>query len=480
MDEITRARIARVGVDLAKQVIQVHAVDASGRRVVARAFKRDQFFAWCTQLPAGCVVAMEACSSAHHWARKLRALGLDARLIAANFVTPYRMEGKSGKNDATDATAICEAASRPGMRFVPVKTCEQQGVMSLHRVREGLKEERTACINQIRGVLTEFGLVFGKSPKVLRAVLADVIEDASNELSTTARLVVQRAFEHWRELDEHMKWCDRQVGQHVRASPEAKRAAKVIGIGELGASALTAGVGDFTQFKSGHQFGAWLGVVPPAPGLQRRQDPSRAHHKARRRLPPHAADTRRQGRGDERRQTRRPDLALAGATDGARGLAESLRGHGQQERSHPVGSDDARGRVRSETCQRQAAGQAIDPATRRGCTVEPRRLRGLIAAACHDTPINPATNPDSFHPRRALEDAFDRSDRQLVNSINRAWRQSCPTPYREWSPAERFVSGSAPTGATRPFVDVQSVLCRTAASTPHVLNKTQPETKQPA
>ena len=131
---------------------------------------------------------MEACSSAHHWARKLRALGLDARLIAAHFVTPYRMEGKSGKNDITDAAAICEAASRPSMRFVPVKTCEQQGVMSLHRVREGFKEERTACINQIRGVLTEFGLVFGKSPKVLRAVLADVIEDASNELSTTARL----------------------------------------------------------------------------------------------------------------------------------------------------------------------------------------------------------------------------------------------------------------------------------------------------
>ena len=152
---------------------------------------------------------MEACSSAHYWSRKLRALGLDARLIAAHFVTPYRMEGK---NDANDAAAICEAASRPCMRFVPVKTCEQQGVMSLHRVREGLKEERTACINQIRGVLTEFGLVFGKSPKVLRA-LADVIEDASNELSTMARLVMQRAFEHWRELDEHLRWCDRQVGQ---------------------------------------------------------------------------------------------------------------------------------------------------------------------------------------------------------------------------------------------------------------------------
>jgi transposase len=134
--------------------------------------------------------------------------------------------------------------------------------MSLHRVREGLKEERTACINRIRGVLAEFGLVFAQSPKALRAELADVIEDASNELSTMARRVLQRAFDHWRELDEHMRWCDRQVGQHVRCSPAAQRAAKITGIGELGASALTAGVGDFHQFKGGHQLGAWLGLVP--------------------------------------------------------------------------------------------------------------------------------------------------------------------------------------------------------------------------
>ncbi len=131
MSEITRLMlmIVRVGVDLAKNLIQVHAVDAAGRRVVARAFKREQFCAWCEQLPAGCLVALEACSSAHHWARRLRAQGLDARLIAASFVTPYRMEGKSGKNDATDAAAICEAASRPSMRFGPVKIPEQQGIM---------------------------------------------------------------------------------------------------------------------------------------------------------------------------------------------------------------------------------------------------------------------------------------------------------------------------------------------------------------
>ncbi len=264
MSEITRLMllVVRVGVDLAKNLIQVHAVDAAGKRLVSRALKREQFIAWCEQLPAGCLVAMEACSGAHHWARKLRAMGLDARLIAAHFVTPYRMEGRSGKNDATDAAAICEAASRPSMRFVPVKTVEQQGVMSLHRMREGYKEERTACINRIRGVLAEFGLVFAKSPKVLRARLADVLEDADNELSGTARLVLQEAFEQWRQLDEHLLWCDRQVGQHVRSTPQAQRAAQITGIGELGASGLVASVGDFAQFKNGAQFGAWLGIVP--------------------------------------------------------------------------------------------------------------------------------------------------------------------------------------------------------------------------
>jgi len=262
MSEITREFIARVGVDLAKNVIQVHAVDGKGARVVSRALKRDQFLAWCAQLAPGCVVAMEACSSAHHWARRLRAMGLDARLIAANFVSPYRMEGKSGKNDMTDAAAICEAASRPTMRFVPIKSCEQQGLMSLHRVREGYKEERTACINRIRGILAEHGLWFSKSPKVLRAVMVDVIEDASNELSTIARLVLQRAFGHWLELDEHMRWCDRQIGMHVRGNADARRAAQIIGIGELGASALVASVGEFKQFRSGQQFGAWLGLVP--------------------------------------------------------------------------------------------------------------------------------------------------------------------------------------------------------------------------
>jgi transposase len=155
-------------VDLSKRVFQVHAVDGAGRVVLAKAMSPERFYGWCSSLPAACLVAMEACGGAHHVARRLSGLGLQARLIAGQFVSPYRMAGKSGKNDANDAAAICEAAGRPHMRFVPVKTAQQQGQLAVHRLREGLKEERTALINRIRGLLAEFGLTFPQSPEALR------------------------------------------------------------------------------------------------------------------------------------------------------------------------------------------------------------------------------------------------------------------------------------------------------------------------
>ena len=429
----------------------------AGRRVVAKALKREQFLAWCAQLPPGCMVAMEACSSAHHWARKLRALGLDARLIAANFVSPYRMEGKSGKNDATDAAAICEAASRPNMRFVPIKSCEQQGVMSLHRVREGFKEERTACINRIRGVLAEFGLVFGKSPKILRSVLADVLEDAEQRTQHAGTLVLQRAFEHWRELDEHLRWCDQQVGAHVRANPAAKRAARITGIGELGASALTAGVGDFKQFRSGDQFGAWLGLVP-------RQNSSGGKTRLGRITK----------RGDDYLRT----LLIQGAKSAvmsadkrddptSRWLVQLTERVGWQKACVAMANKNAR--ILWAVMTRE---DGFDP---KHVSVKPLAKQAARQSVPAAPPARPRVRPEwrSNHDNRSTHNrvrflppktcsrrCIDRSDRQLVNSTNRAWRRSCPTPYREWSPAERFVSGSAPTGATRPFVDVQSVLCR--------------------
>jgi transposase len=243
-------------------VIQVHAVDAAGRVVTAKALARDKFSAWCAQLPPGCLVAMEACGGAHHWARKLLSMGLDSRLIAGHFVGPYRMQGKSGKNDANDAAAVCEAASRPSMRFVPVKTPQQQALLAVHRLREGYKEERTACINRIRGLLTEFGLVFAQSPEALRTELPDALEDATNELPSLARLALQRAQLQWMEIECHIAWCDERIAAHVRSDEQARSAAQLCGIGPVTASALVASVGDFRQFKSGAQFGSWLGLVP--------------------------------------------------------------------------------------------------------------------------------------------------------------------------------------------------------------------------
>ena len=256
------SEITRVGVDLAKHVIQVHGVDVAGKVASNRALSRDKFVAWCAQLPAGCLVAMEASSSAHHWARKLVALGLDARIIAAHLVSPYRLQGKSGKNDANDAAAICEAASRPQMHFVPIKSVEQQSMLCIHRLREGFKQDRTACTNRIRGLLAEFGLVFPKISPILRQALPEVIEDAENELGGLARLALQQAQAQWVELDAHVKWCDERIAAHAKANEQVRQAKQLAGVGPVTASAVVATVGDFKQFSNGAQFGAWLGLTP--------------------------------------------------------------------------------------------------------------------------------------------------------------------------------------------------------------------------
>jgi transposase len=183
-------------------------------------------------------------------------------LIAPHFVTPYRMEGKGGKNDAADAAAICEAASRPKMRFVAPKSTQQQGILAVHRLREGYKEERTACTNRIRGILSEFGLVVAQSFEQLRAALPLLLEDAANELTGDVRLGLQRAVAHWHELDEQIAWCDERIAAHARSDAQAREAMKIRGIGVTGASAMVASVGDFRQFERAAQFGAWIGLVP--------------------------------------------------------------------------------------------------------------------------------------------------------------------------------------------------------------------------
>ena len=157
---------------------------------------------------------------------------MHARIIAAHLVAPYRLQGKSGKNDANDAAAICEAASRPQMHFVPVKSVEQQSIMCVHRLRECFKAERTACINRIRGLLAEFGLVFAQKPAVLREALPDVMEDASNELDGVARLGLQRAWTQWQELDAHLACCDERSARHGERAGAPGRAIDGRGAGD--------------------------------------------------------------------------------------------------------------------------------------------------------------------------------------------------------------------------------------------------------
>ena len=262
MEKNTEVSAVRVGVDLSKRVIQVHAVDGGGRVLTNRALARDKFLAWCARLPLGCMVVMEVSSSAHHWARRLLAMGLDARIISAHLAAPYRSEGHAGKNDANDAAAICEAAGRPHMRFVPVKSIEQQSLLCVHRLREGIKAERTACINRIRGLLLEFGVAVPTGSRALRMVLDEILEDGANEMNGLARMTIGRAQVQWRELDEHLAWCDERLAAHERDNADVRRAAQLMGIGPVGASAAIATVGDFKQFKSGAQLGAWLGLTP--------------------------------------------------------------------------------------------------------------------------------------------------------------------------------------------------------------------------
>ena len=163
-------KITTVGLDLAKRVISVHAVDARGLTVMRKVLRRDALLAWSATL-APCVMAMEACGGAHHWSRELTRQGHTVRIIAAEFVRPFR---KSGKNDANDAEAICTAARQPNMRFVATKSVAQQAALCVHRLRQGLVEERTAMINRLRGLLTEFGIVAPLSPEKLRHELRDL------------------------------------------------------------------------------------------------------------------------------------------------------------------------------------------------------------------------------------------------------------------------------------------------------------------
>lgn len=251
-------KVTRVGLDLAKQVFQVHGVDEKGRKVLSRQLKRGQVEGFFRGLE-GCLVGMEACAGAHHWARVLGGLGHEVKLMAPQHVKPYV---KGSKNDANDAEGICEAVGRPNMRFVAMKTVEQQRLQSLHRVRRTLVRNRTAAVNEIRGLLGEYGIVVSVGVAKLRGRLPELLEEADNGLPMSFRPVLAG-------LKEDLEYLDRRIGEMdaamVRAAQEDERARalmKLRGVGPVTATALVAGLGDGKQFRRGRQASAWVGIVP--------------------------------------------------------------------------------------------------------------------------------------------------------------------------------------------------------------------------
>ena len=250
--------ILYVGIDLAKNVFAVHGVNEWGKPGLVRpSVARAKLHELIASL-APCVIGMEACSGAHHWARLFMRHGHTVRLMAPKFVVPYRLSGKRGKNDAADAAAICEAVQRPHMRFVPVKTEAQQAQLCVHRARQGFVEQRTATINRIRGLLSEFGVVLPLKAATVRREAAAVLEDLPGQ----ANLVIGDLLSELHRLDERVAAYDRHIAQMAREDARAQQLMRLSGVGETTATALLAMIGNGHEFKHGRQLAAWLGLVP--------------------------------------------------------------------------------------------------------------------------------------------------------------------------------------------------------------------------
>jgi transposase len=253
--------IIRLGLDLAKNSFAICGVDAHGKIVLRKTLKREKLLEFFSNVPAA-TVAMEAGSGAHHWARELGALGHDARIIDPRLVAPYRHQGRSGKNDCNDAVAICEAAGRPQMRFIPAKSKEQQAILLVHRLRQACVAEHTRLVNRLRGFLAEFGIVVPKGANTFKDRWLLIRQQHDHDLPVLAWTTLEALYQQLRELHQQVLAYDRQINAFVREDERAKRLAQINGIGPITASAIVATIGNGHDFRNGRQFAAWLGLVP--------------------------------------------------------------------------------------------------------------------------------------------------------------------------------------------------------------------------
>lgn len=251
-------KITTIGLDIAKTVFHLYAVNKMGAYVKKKQLKRAQMRQHFAQLEP-CLIAMEACGSANYWAREMQALGHEVKLIAPQYVKPYV---KGNKNDYNDAEAIAEAVQRPTMRFVPIKSVEQQDIQNLHRQRERIKKARTALGNQIRGLLAAYGIVINEGIAAVRKGLPDILEDGENGLTMRSRELFADLLEELRFVDEQYKRSAKQIELSNQGNETCRRLDEILGIGPITASAAYAAAGDGKDFVNGRHFSAWIGLVP--------------------------------------------------------------------------------------------------------------------------------------------------------------------------------------------------------------------------
>jgi transposase len=250
--------ITTIGLDLAKNFFQVHGIDAAGAVIVRKALRRSQMLPFFSRL-SPCLVGMEACGTSHYWARELIRMGHQVRLMPPAYVKPYV---KRGKTDANDAEAICEAVTRPTMRFVAVKTAEQQAALSIHRSRDLLVKQRTQLVNMIRGLLAEFGIDIPRGIERALLLARRIVDGEAPDVPVEATKVVLTLSQQVLEIHVRVREMERDLQRWHRGNELSRRLATIPGIGPIGASALAASVTDPKQFRSGRQFAAWLGLTP--------------------------------------------------------------------------------------------------------------------------------------------------------------------------------------------------------------------------